>query len=274
MPRIEVRSLDKLEEFRECERIQTAVWGEVGVGSEVLAVTSKYGGAVLGALVDGKPGGCLYAFLARRRGRLIHWSHIMAVRSSYRDLGLGLRMKLAHRRLALAQGLKSICWTFDPLQSRNASLNIGRLGARVEEYIPDCYGQFPSVIERGLPSDRFVVNWPIASRAVERRLRAVRPAFAPPAWPQVNETRLNARRFLENRRINLSLKDRRLVVEIPANTDLMRAQALDLARRWRIETRKVFLYYLAAGYRVKDFLWPGAATGGRCSYVLGRTGRP
>ncbi len=271
MLRIAVRPLDRLEEFRECEHILKAVWGNVGVGSEVLAVTQKYGGVVLGASVNGKIAGCLYAFLARRHGRLIHWSHIMAVRRAYRNLGLGLRMKLAHRRLALAQGLKSICWTFDPLQSRNAALNLARLGARVEEYIADFYGQFPSVIEKGLPSDRFVVNWPIASRAVERRLGARPPSSALPKWARVNHTALNPQGLLENRRIHLGVRERRLLVEIPANTDLMRARDLALALRWRFETRKLLTHYLAAGYRVKDFLRAGEAPEGRCYYVLGRT---
>jgi predicted GNAT superfamily acetyltransferase len=52
----------------------------------------------------------------------------MAVEAKYRDQGFGFRMKLAHRQIALERGLKSICWTFDPLQSRNARLNISRLG--------------------------------------------------------------------------------------------------------------------------------------------------
>ena len=272
MPRIRVWPLNKLEEFRECERIQKAVWGNVGVGSEVLGVTQKYGGLVLGASLNRKIAGCLYAFLARHGGRLIHWSHIMAVRPAYRDFGLGFRMKVAHRRLALAQGLRSICWTFDPLQSRNAALNLARLGARVEEYIPDCYGSFPSAIEKGLPSDRFVVNWRIASRAVERRLRARPPARSLPSCPCVNETRINAQGFLENRRIHLDLREGRLLLEIPYNTDMMRARNLPLARRWRFETRRIFLRYLAAGYVVRDFLPPGEATGGCCFYLLTRSG--
>ncbi len=273
MPRIQVWPLQKLKDFRECERIQMDVWGNAGVGSEVLAVTQKYGGVVLGAAVNGKLAGCLYAFLARRGGRLIHWSHIMAVRPAYRNLGLGFRMKLAHRRLALARGLKSICWTFDPLQSRNAALNLERLGARVEKYVPDCYGKFPSTIEKGLPSDRFVVNWPIASRAVERRLGARLPVPELPSCPRVNDTRMNKQGFLENRRIHLRLRDRRLLVEIPANTDAIRAQNLPLARRWRRATREIFLHYLAAGYAVQSFLRPTEATEGRCFYVFGRRGR-
>jgi len=272
MPRAQIRLLHRVEEFRQCERIQKVVWGNVGIGGEALAVTAKYGGAVLGAVVGERIVGCLYAFLARRHGKLIHWSHIMAVEPGYRDQGLGFLMKLAHRRLALAQGIKSICWTYDPLQSRNAALNITRLGAQVEEYIPDCYGQFPSAIEKGLPSDRFVVDWRIASPAVESRLREGRlPCqYDPARLPRANETRLNAQGFIENARVHLSLRAPRLLVEIPSNTDAMRSKDLKLARRWRTDTRKIFQHYLAAGYRVEDFLPPSPASGGRCYYVLRR----
>ncbi len=271
MARAQVHLLKTLEEFRACERLQLDVWGSLAVGAELLGVTQKYGGAVFGALVGGRVVGFLYAFLARRHGRLIHWSHMMAVAAGHRDLGLGFRMKLAHRKFALAQGLKSICWTYDPLQSRNAALNLTRLGARVVEFIPNCYGRFPSAIERGLTSDRFVVDWRIGSRAVERRLRAKPPnATNASRWPQVNETRPNAQGFLVNARLDLNLRAPRLRVEIPPNTDAIRAHALPLARRWRLESRRIFERYLAAGYRVADFLPPSASTGGRCFYLLRR----
>ncbi len=268
MPRVEVRLLKTHEEFVECERIQKAVWGNLGVGSEVMTVAQKYGGAVVGAIVDRRIVGFIYAFLARRKGRLIHWSHMMAVEGGFRDRALGFRMKLAHRRLALRQRIQSICWTYDPLQSRNATLNIRRLGARVEDYIDDCYGHFPSSIERGLASDRFVVNWRIASPGVRSRLREGPPAPQKTSLPRANETRFDGRGFLENRRLSLNLGDPRLLVEIPANTDQMRARALPLARRWRSETRKIFEHYLARGYRVRDFIPPAPASDGRCFYVL------
>ena len=267
-----IRLLKSPKEFQECERIQKAVWGLVGVTSEVMIVTQKYGGAVLGAFVAGHCVGFIYAFLARRHGRLIHWSHQMAVQNGFRDLGIGFKMKMAHRRYALRQGLTSICWTYDPLQSRNAALNIARLGGQVEEYVTDCYGQFASLIEKELPSDRFVLNWKIASAAVERRLRAGRSPARTPTLPLVNPTRL-AGEFLENRQLFLRLRQPRLLVEIPANTDQMRAQSLDLARRWRMETRKIFQSYFATGYSVVDLVTPSPANGGRCFYVLGQRGK-
>lgn len=272
MPQVRIRLLKTHDEYRQCERIQRQVWGTLGVAGEAMTVTQEYGGVVLGAFEGKMLVAFLYAFLARRRGRLVHWSHMMAVLPGRRDRGLGLRLKLAHRRLALKRGLKSICWTFDPLQTRNAALNLSRLGARVEEYVRDVYGRFPSRIERGLMSDRFVVNWRIASPGVARRLRQapygtwLRPASYD--GPPVNETRLNAQGLLENQRISLHRRGPRLLVEIPSNTDEMRRRSLRLARRWRLETRRIFERYLATGYRVADFLPPSAATAGRCFYIL------
>ena len=268
MPPLTIRKLETHEEFRQCERIQRSVWGMLGVSREVLQVTQKYGGVVLGAFVGARMAGFLYAFLGRRRGQLIHWSHMMAVESRYRDVGMGFRMKLMHRQLALEQGIKSICWTYDPLQSRNATLNLHRLGAQVEEYLVDCYGQFGSRLERGLPSDRFLVNWRVATSGVARRLQEGPPARQRIPWPWVNKTRPDSHGFPVNKEIRLDLREQRLLVEIPTQSEQIRAEALPLARRWRFETRKIFRHYLEAGYRVETFLPPGPATEQRGYYVL------
>ena len=268
MPRIEIRRLRSPYEYRECESLQMEVWGSLGAGSEVLQVTQKYGGVVLGALAQGKLLGFIYAFLGRYRGRVVHWSHMMAVEKRHRDKGLGFRMKLAHRELALQEGIKSICWTYDPLQSRNAALNIARLGARVEEYLPDCYGRFPSVIEKGLPSDRFVVNWQIGSAHVARCLRGPWLRDVSLDLPRINETRRNDQGFLVNRGISFSFAAPRLLLEIPANTDEMRVRALKLAQQWRLETRRMFQRAFQSGCRVLDFVTTARGGDRRAFYVL------
>ncbi|MBI4164385.1 MAG: hypothetical protein HY508_01475 [Acidobacteria bacterium] len=273
MREYEIRSLRTLAEFRECERIQAGVWGSPAATRELLSVIAKYGGVVLGAFGGRNMAGFLYAILARRRGRLIHWSHMMAVRTGFRDRGLGFKMKLAHRKLALAQGIKSICWTFDPLQTRNAALNVARLGATIEEYLPDCYGRFPSAIERGLASDRFVVNWKIAAQSVERRLSEGARPLDISGVPRANETTVNSDDFLVNWRIQLHLSAGRLLVEIPSNTDSMRARDIELAARWRNETRRIFQNYFKSGYLVRDFIPPSEATNGKCYYLLRRAGK-
>jgi predicted GNAT superfamily acetyltransferase len=266
--RVQVRRAKSWEEFRECERIQQEVWGTLAASSELLSVTQKCGGVVLGVFLDKKMAGFLYAFLGRFEKRTVHWSHMMAVRQRCRDLGLGFRMKVAHRRLALAQGIKSIYWTYDPLQSRNAYLNIRRLGASVEGYIVDCYGRFPSAIEKGLPSDRLVANWRISSAAVEHRLKesALRQDYAGLPW--ANETRPNSLGFIENERIHLDLRGPQLLVAIPANTERMRADNPPLALRWRLETRRIFQHYFRAGFRIVDFVPPVSPAGQNCFYFF------
>lgn len=281
-PRIVVRPLRDVKEFDHCEHVQEAVWGSAGVSGELLLVTQRNGGLVLGAFAGQRLVGFLYAFLARRRGRLIHWSHLMAVEPDFRDRGLGFRMKLEHRRLALGQGIRSIAWTYDPLQSRNAALNIHRLGAQVDEYLPDCYGRFPSLIERGLPSDRFVAEWHITSRRVEERLarwhecedgRSQAMAAPTVAAPIVNEVVRDRRGLAVNRRLRLRLGEPRLLVEIPTDTDRMRALDIKLAARWRLEMRRAFQHYFRNGYHVDDFLPPAETGGHRAFYLLARRSR-
>jgi predicted GNAT superfamily acetyltransferase len=265
----EIRIIGKTEELKKCETAQRSIWGGLSVAAEVMLVTQKAGGAVLGAFVKGKLVGFIYALLARRNGEIIHWSHMMGVMPEYRSRGLGLQLKLAHRELALSQGIRSICWTYDPLQSRNASLNLIKLGARVEEYVVNYYGRFHSSIEQGLPSDRFVVNWPISSKTVARRLAGGKNRIEIPDVPKINLATPNSRGFLVNRKIDLSCQEPELLVEIPNDTDLMRAKALALARRWRIQTREIFLDYFSRGYSVSGFLNENqSANGLRCFYLL------
>jgi len=274
LPRIEIRRLNNIHEYRECERLQMEVWGGLGVGSEVLLATQKCGGMVLGAIAKGKLLGFIYAFLGRYHGRVVHWSHLMAVGKHHRDKGLGFRMKLAHRELALQEGIKSIYWTYDPLQSRNASLNIVRLGARVEEYIPDCYGRFTSSLEKSLPSDRFVVNWQVASGRVARRLRGPLLRHVDLNLPRVNETGRNSEGFVVNRGISFSFAEPRLLLEIPTNTEEMRDHDLRLAGRWRLETRRMFQSAFESGCEVLDFITTGTGDNRRAFYVLsGARGR-
>ncbi len=268
----EIRLLKEHEEFRECERAQKSIWGGLSVSAEVMLITQKFGGIVLGAFVKHRLAGFIYALLARRRGQIIHWSHMMGTLPAYRGQGLGLRMKLAHRDLALHQGIRSVCWTYDPLQSRNASLNLAKLGAHVEEYVADCYGRFPSTIERGLPSDRFIVNWQIASKRIERHLEDPKINRKIPAISRVNVTGHDRHGFLVNRKIELDRHESHLLVEIPTHTDLMRTKALALAKHWRLQTRDIFLHYLSKGYCVDDLFTENPNTEQqRCFYLLRRS---
>ena len=69
-----------------------------------------------------------------RGGHSYLHSQMLAVRSEYRNAGLGRQIKLFQREDALARGFELIEWTFDPLEIKNAYLNIERLGAIARRY--------------------------------------------------------------------------------------------------------------------------------------------
>ena len=68
-------------------------------------------------------------------------------------------------------------WTFDPLEIKNAFLNIHRLGATVRRYLVNFYGVSSSRLQAGLPTDRLVAEWRLDSSRV-RKLLEGRPAPA------------------------------------------------------------------------------------------------
>src|SRR5437660_12162762 len=101
---------------------------------------------------------------------------MLAVRSCYRNSGLGRRMKLAQRDDALARGFDLMEWTFDPLEIKNAYLNLEKPGAIRRRYTVNQYGVSSSPLQGGLPTDRLVGEGWVKPNWCERGLRIVRVA--------------------------------------------------------------------------------------------------
>ena len=69
-------------------------------------------------------------------------------------------------------------WTFDPLEIKNAYLNIEKLGAIARRYNINQYGITSSPFQGGLPSDRLIAEWWLRSKRVETLLETGKtPAF-------------------------------------------------------------------------------------------------
>jgi predicted GNAT superfamily acetyltransferase len=102
---------------------------------------------------------------------------MLAVRPSHRNRGLGMQLKWEQRREALSRGIRHMEWTFDPLEIKNAFINIHRLGAISREYRVNFYGVSSSRLQGGLPTDRLLAEWVLDSPRVEALL-ARRPAAA------------------------------------------------------------------------------------------------
>ncbi|MDE3063393.1 MAG: GNAT family N-acetyltransferase [Acidobacteriota bacterium] len=179
-----LRDCAGLDEYEACVRLQVETWGYDAsdvIPRKVFIVAKKIGGQIIGAFDTELPGAAqhggadsLVAFAFSLPGiKLIEnrplpylHSHMLAVREPWRNRGIGTQLKLEQRREALKRGIRRMEWTFDPLEIRNAYLNIHKLGAIVRTYHADFYGVSSSRLQGGLQTDRLVAEWMLDSPRV------------------------------------------------------------------------------------------------------------
>ena len=176
---ISIRPLLDLSDFSEAVKLQQCVWGFEDrdvVPLPLFVVAAKTGGQAFAAY-DGHHmvGFCLAFAGVKPDSRVFLHSHMLAVLPAYRDAGLGRQLKLHQREDGLARGIDLVEWTFDPLEIKNAFFNIERLGAIVRQYDDNEYGETSSPLHEGLPTDRCVAEWWLASERVEAVLAGRRP---------------------------------------------------------------------------------------------------
>lgn len=211
---IVIRQCCGVEELRACVALQKEVWNFSDaelVPLRMFVVAQKIGGQVMGAFDNTGVVGFALAIPGSRSGHLYLHSHMLAVRKQYRNHGLGRRLKLFQRQDALARGVELIEWTFDPLEIKNAYLNIEKLGAISRRYNINQYGITSSPLQGGLPSDRLIAEWWLRSKRVETLLTTGKhPAIASetsievPAqiydWKAAADTREKAKSVQEHNR--------------------------------------------------------------------------
>lgn len=279
-----IRVLETPDEMRAVEELQRLVWpgSETDIVPAHLLITAAHnGGLVLGAYLEqeGRPSqliGFVFGFpgldMLPDGPAPKHCSHMLGVHPQYRDSGLGFALKRAQWQMVRHQGLTHITWTYDPLLSRNAYLNIAKLGAVCNTYRRSEYGEMRDELNFGLPSDRFQVDWWIRTRRVEQRLsRSARPRlrlehFLEAGLRPLYEPTQNEKGHLCPPSQVPSFQGRLLLVEIPADFNALKAADLSLAREWRFFTRELFEQAFALGYLVTDFIFEQSEK--RSLYVL------
>jgi predicted GNAT superfamily acetyltransferase len=211
---IAIRRCEGLDELRACVALQKEIWNFTDaelVPLRMFVVAEKVGGQVMGAFAGEQMVGFALSVPGTRSDHVYLHSHMLAVAKEHRNGGLGRRLKLLQREDALARGIELIEWTFDPLEIKNAYLNIEKLGAIVRRYNINQYGITSSPLQGGLPSDRLIAEWWLRSRRVETLLETAKiPAFKQqssievPAliyqWKSAVETRGEAQRVQERNR--------------------------------------------------------------------------
>ena len=254
---VTLRSFDRSDDYHACAELQRDIWGRDFsdvVPSSILKISQKVGGVSAGAFApDGRLLAFVWGLTGVRHGRPFHWSHMLGVHPEARDLRLGTRLKLLQRDLLLPLGIEEVEWTYDPLEARNAHLNLNHLGAEVVEYVEDMYaGEMGSDLAEGIGTDRFIARWRIASD----RVAAILAGTAQPCNPAA---------FAGAPILGLAAADEtsplpdapRVRVEIPASIQAVKAERPDEAPLWRQSTRRAVQHYFARGYRVTAYLREG-----------------
>ena len=244
VPPVEVRLVRTHDEFAACEAMSRDIWGAAErnvVPRELLLTMQHNGGLVHGAFLStGRLVGFCFAFLGMRDGQLRLCSHQLGVLPEFRGTGIGIALKQAQRYDALRLGYELVTWTFDPLEARNAYINLHRLGCIARLYDRDHYGLMEDELNRGLPSDRFEAEW---------WLRRATPAMA--ADP-VMMLRMGADGGPVPEPLDLSAQ-RAVLITVPTDFQEVKRASLELALRWRMESRAAFEATLAAGLIAVDF---------------------
>jgi predicted GNAT superfamily acetyltransferase len=272
MSEFSIRLLATPADFEGCVDIQRRIWNHPDLDITPVhnfCASVETGGIVLGAFAGRTLAGYVYSFPAVVHGRLAQHSHHLAVRTEYQGHGLGKTLKWAQREEVLRRGFKLITWTYDPLQARNANLNLHTLGASGGTYIEDLYGSTPALsLEKGVPTDRLLMEWAIASARVVRRRKGAPAPFDPAGRPKAVERREGGvYPDIRPRRPRFDRTEKKILVEIPrAIRDLKGLEGAIAA--WQKALRPVFIRYFRAGWRVDDFIF-----GDRCYYVLDKKSR-
>ena len=258
MGKIEIRDFNSRSDYDACVDLQREVWEfsdrELVPAMHLVAI-HHYGGTCIGAFDGGKMVGFVCGLVSWREGEVFHHSHMMGVLPEYRGQRIGETLKWTQRDRVLAQGMELINWTFDPLQSRNAKLNIVGLGVVASHYIVNLYGESESPLHGGIPTDRFEVQWWITSPRVVAVKKGQRPErFGWEELPRANQTSEADGGFRRcDDELRLDLEDEEILVEGPADATSMMAGAHDLAIDWRVKTRLLFEGYFQRRYAVVDF---------------------
>jgi len=286
---LEIRLLLTLADMRAAVELQKTFWGDDSeslVPTHMLFSIAKYGGHVLGAYDGERLVGLLIGFLGVvtqpgtpvTAADLQFASKRMVVLPEYRSHGIGSRLKLAQRELALAQGVNLVTWTFDPLMALNAHLNIRKLGCICRTYYPDHYGTEEA---GGLTllgsSDRLLAEWWVNLPRVQERVdgRAIAHALedylgqgghllCAADWNEAGFPALPATRP----DTVIVPGGAPVVLEIPPDYKAIAGADPALGHAWRDYTREVFMASFAAGWQVVDFIHQAYEGRNRAFYVL------
>ena len=238
-----IKSLSTLEELQEVQQLEMLVWGMDSIPTHQTLTAVKNGGIVLGGYINDQLVGFQYSFPGFKDEKVFLCSHMLAIHPEHQKKGYGKLLKLAQKEEARKKGYDLISWTYDPLESVNAHLNIGKLKAICRTYMEDCYGKLEGSLNEGLTTDRFMVEWDINQ---DRQMDEDLPSQA----THLVTTEKNEQGFPIITDFSLNTNEDVLAIPIPTEIQKMKKENLSLAIDWRSKTREIFKSLFAKQYVV------------------------
>lgn len=227
------------------ESLLARVWKHpppsVELDISLLAALARTGNYVSGAYRSGKLVGATAGFRCEPFPTTLY-SHVTGVDHSTAAPGTGTALKFHQRVWCLEQGIEGVRWTFDPLQARNARLNVHRLAARPIEYHREYYGQLRDGLNLECGSDRLLVHWDLARADVGGT------EVATAGYAAVLSVDATGGPLLSGRS-----PTGRCRVSIPRDIDALRARNPDLAQEWRDAVRTVLEELTRDDWQIVDF---------------------
>ncbi len=282
MPSYTIRLLEKYEEMLQVETLIDEIWGGGAadvVPAHLLITIVRNGGLAFGAFEGDEMIGLAFGFpgfAETPQGRILkHCSHQMGVHPAHRGKDIGFALKQAQWQMVRQQGLDLVTWTYDPLLSPNAYLNIAHLGAICNTYKRNEYGEMVDSLNVGVASDRFQVDWWVNTRRVTQRMDTENWAALGLQNYQAADAQIL---HIPETDVDLGLlkppkkysppSGKLLLLQIPNDYQTLRTKDLPLAIDWRFFTRKIFEEAFGAGYIVTDFIYDRSEAMPRSFYVL------
>ena len=242
---LSIRKLESNEDMRLIQALEKEVWGMNPIPTHQTYTASKNGGLVIGAFDEQEIVGFSYSFPGFANGKTYLCSHMLGVHPNYQLSGIGKILKDEQRKLAKEIGYDLITWTFDPLESRNAYLNMTKLYGICNTYLENCYGEMKDGLNKGLPSDRLQIEWWISSERVEEAWTPQNTSYVRPFAVGQSE---KGYPMIEVNLEEIPSGSDGIEVPVPENIQLIKKNEPELALDWRLKIRTVFQTLFGAGY--------------------------
>lgn len=241
---MEIRVLETIDALSEISRIEETVWGMPPLPVHQTLTAVKNGGLVIAAYDADRIIGFSYGFAGFKDGRVYLCSHMLGIDEGYRSQKIGEKLKRKQRESSVEKGYEEIRWTYDPLETRNAFLNLTKLNGVCTTYIEDAYGEMKDGINRGLPSDRFEVHWHINSPHVQKPY-----VHDTSGTVKLNDISYNAAGLPVCEEVSYNdLEKHSYAIKVPKDFQNLKKHDTSLALYWRYRTRTLFQALFKAGY--------------------------